>query len=507
MSKGFVRLFGEKQMLYISNMKKAILLFYLFPLLLTLGFGQNLSLNWSAPVIVAGGNTYGNSWPRIDLTASQIPVVSWGNKTTNQVYVSRMDNGSFTSPVNVLPAGMGAYVANWTGPDLAAWGDSVFVTFSSRPMASGKAYIVRSTDGGLTFSDTIQAGNVGNKIPQFPAIDLAEGGNPVVAFMLSEPGFLDPAWEVVRSWDGGNTFGPIVPGSNGTQGEACDCCPADIHVEGNLQLLPFRNNDANIRDNWLAISENAGASFDTVIQMDANNWFLQACPSQGPDAVIAGDTLVSFWTTGANGSNEVWMTLVEVGTYAVTSSRIFDSIPMGGQFKPRVCAKGDTLAAIWEDGRNGTNFDCFLAWSVNGPSGLETHVENAILNSAGTQQMPDIVFSNGVFHIVYSDISSNEIVYRSATLGPATSVAEAVTGSELNFYPNPTDHSLRVQLPVADPGQSSFRLLDLSGRICFEKPILSSSFEVVTQELPAGIYFAEVSLGKQKFRKKVMVMH
>lgn len=489
-------------------MKKPIFLLLAFLSFFVFGLGQSLTLNWSAPITVADGNTYGTSWPRVDLTGSNVPVVMWGNVNANEIYVSRLSGGGFTTPVDVVPAGMDAFVANWAGPDMASWEDSVFVTFSSRPASSGKTYVVRSVDGGLTFSDTIQAGNIGNKITRFPAIDIAEGGNPVVTFMLFEPGFLDPSFEVVRSWDGGNTFGPIVQAGNGTQGEACDCCPTDIHVEGSVQVVPFRNNDANVRDNWMAISQNSGASFDTIMQLDFNNWYLQGCPSQGPDATIAGDTVVSFWTTGANGPNEVWMSTLHLPTYAVTSSQQFDAIPSGGQFKPRVFAKGDTIAAIWEDGRNG-NLDCYFAWSVSGPSGLRANIQNAVAIPGGAQQMPDVVFANGTFHVVYSDFTNDEIVYRSGTLGTSTNVDQDWGLSNIKMYPNPVSSNLRVQVPSDLHQTIQFRLTDLSGKVVIEKQNDPVSFDLSLADLNEGIYFAEFGTSSGMFgqKRKIVVIH
>jgi hypothetical protein len=47
------------------------------------------SISWNSPVTVANGGTYSNVYPRITLTENDIPVVSWENSNSGNIYAAR----------------------------------------------------------------------------------------------------------------------------------------------------------------------------------------------------------------------------------------------------------------------------------------------------------------------------------------------------------------------------------------------------------------------------------
>lgn len=486
-----------------SNMKQLLL----FPLAVVLffntSFSQNPNLIWSTPIEVATGSLFGTSWPRIVLTENDVPVIMWGQPNTRSVFVSRLNSGSFTNPVRVVPQGMNAFIANWAGPDMAASGDSVFVTFKAEPIQSGKVFIVRSTDGGLNFSDTIRVDDIGSDISDFPSIELAPGGNPVVTFMHSGPTFSDPAWEVTRSQDGGNTFSPAIQASGSTPGEACDCCPTTVELSGNLEMVPFRNNDNNIRENYVAVSTNGGISYDTVYQIDTTAWFIPACPSQGPDAAFAGDTAVTIFTSAGSGTSLVYATAMDVNTWSMAWQKRIALSSSATQERPRIIAKGDTLAAMWEDYRNGDS-DVYFVASVRGPSGLLTGAVNAGDPTAGRQENPDMAYANNVFHIVYRDAANVRLLYRTATMDGTVAVEEKIPAS-FKVYPNPSQGSFALEIPKPFTGSSQFSLLDLQGRTVLQKQVSQGEAIVLTEKVNAGIYFGQLENQGTVLQQKIIL--
>jgi hypothetical protein len=485
-------------------MKKILISCVAIVLLFHQARSQSPNLVWSNPIEVADASTYGASWPRIVLADGDVPVVMWGRPSSGRVFVSRLNGGSFTTPLNIVPGGVDAFIQNWAGPDLASAGDSVFVTFKAEPTTTGRVYVVRSLDGGLTFGDTVRADYIGSDISDFPAIEVGPGGNPVVAFMRSGPGFVDPEYEVARSTDGGGTFLPPVPGSNSAPGEVCDCCPTSIEVRGDLQLLPFRNNNGNIRETWMAVSTNAGLSYDTVYRMDTTAWMLNACPSQGPDVTVAGDTIVSVWMSAASGNSQVWATAMDLNTMTVAWQKKLDSGASGAQTRPRIVATGDTLGAIWEDTRNG-NPDCYFVASIRGPSGLLVGGVNAVDPDSARQDNPDLAYANGVFHIVYRDPAHARLVYRTATIDGLLDREKGIAAENFKVFPNPSTGHFSLDIPASLVEGALFRLYDLQGRLLLEKETEGRVTPIDAQDLKPGIYLGRLQSGGQTMQQKVII--
>ncbi|MCH8332130.1 MAG: hypothetical protein IH946_12295, partial [Bacteroidetes bacterium] len=150
------------------------------------GFGQ-ITLDWSDPMEVTDTTTFDNSRPRVAVTSSGVPVVIWGSKNFDILYVSRMDGSDFSDPMELNPTGEDIFTGDWAGPEIAAQGDTVFVTFKLKPEDNWGVYIKRSVDGGVTWDDTVRVENIDSDMTRFPTINVLPGGNPVVAFMKLDP--------------------------------------------------------------------------------------------------------------------------------------------------------------------------------------------------------------------------------------------------------------------------------------------------------------------------------
>src|SRR6187551_2269342 len=133
-------------------MKTKLTLLLISSLFTTELFSQTLT--WSNEIIVANGNTYGYTRPRIAVTTGNIPVVMWGGGMGNEpLYVARWNGTGFNMPATVTPNGVDPAVMTWLGPDLAANGNTAYVVFKREPEMTSNIYIVKSVDGGITWSD------------------------------------------------------------------------------------------------------------------------------------------------------------------------------------------------------------------------------------------------------------------------------------------------------------------------------------------------------------------
>lgn len=379
------------------------------------------AITWEAPITVAMGSMYNNIYPRMSLTDNEVPIVSWMNDNNNNIYTARWNGASFNMPVTINPSGVLPFIANWAGSEIASSGDTVFVTFSTDFSQTSKIYTVRSTDGGMTFQDTVRVDQIGTDVPRFPTIAVGNGGNPVVAFMRLDSGFGNAEYAVARSMNGGSSYMTAITPSLGAVGTVCDCCPATIIANGNQHVVTYRNNDNNIRNMWASYSTDGSASYPVSSEIDETDWMIMSCPSSGPSNIISGDSLVSTWMS--NGK-------VYVGTTNLTTQQNgiqFQLFPMGmgTQNYPIIAGSGDTLGVVWQGSDAGTP-RVFFTSSVTGASGLGAVIDTLTSTFSGSQTRPDLEYSNGKFHVVYSDGNGNDVKYLTGAVEQSVGLKENI---------------------------------------------------------------------------------
>ena len=391
-------------------------------LLLSLNAFAQQTINWGPEISVADGATYGNIRPRLALTTNDEPVVVFGKNGTGRLFVAKGNAGTFGTPVDILPAGLGTYLANWTGPDIAAKGDTIIAVFKALPFEDGKIYAVRSTDGGLTFSDTIRVDDHETGRTFLPALTIAANGNPIVDYMIFDGPNDNPRYVVAQSADAGLTYGSGVTASEFITGEACDCCPAEMVTDGTNQILLFRNNENNIRDIHAVRSTDGGVSFSAGADMEELGWFITSCPSTGPQGIIIGDSLYLVSASRVSGSYRIYIGSGSLnGTLALENqaSPIPPNNNNGTQNYPRISGEGNTMLMVWEE-KETSNPDVFCAVVTNGSiNSFADYKARVNTNTTGVQTNPDIVFKNGFAHIVYQDAVSGDVIYRKGTVGVA----------------------------------------------------------------------------------------
>ena len=183
--------------------------------------------------------------------------------------------------------GISIFADSWAGPDLASKGDTVYAIFKAKSEDTAGIYIVRSFNGGATFSMPARVDNIPGYSSRFPTITTDAAGQPVVGFMKFNTGFTSARWVVIRSTDFGAGFSADALASSYNGEPVCDCCPGTVVSTGNNVALLYRNNWSDKRTSWAGISMNGGAMFPSGMEVDKTNWTISACPSSGPDGVIS----------------------------------------------------------------------------------------------------------------------------------------------------------------------------------------------------------------------------
>lgn len=431
---------------------------FIFTFLFVSAWSQE-TIFWEPEISVSDGSTYGNVRPRIVLAADDTPVVVYG-KSGGILHTSRWNGSSFNTPVPLLPAGMSTYLANWTGPDMASKGDTIVVVFKANPMDEGHIYTVRSTDGGITFSDTIRADNHDEGAVWLPALEMDENGNPTVIYMARDANEEFPRYVVNHSTDAGISYVGEQQVAAGIPEEACDCCPAEYLIDGNREVLLFRNNDANVRDIFGVYSMDGGNTFPESENVNQLGWVITSCPSTGPDGLFINNGLLTVSMSKASGENRVYISQNNASTDLVFQSQLMMTPPTnsnGSQNFPRITGDYNTAIMAWQESETSNN-EIFCSWSSTADlNDLLTNKHQVNTVSTGTQSNPDVIFQNGYIHLVYQDGASGDVIYRR---GYFTSLSSSETTlPEISIYPNPSNGTVYI-----DGDFQSVVLTDLSGR-------------------------------------------
>jgi hypothetical protein len=89
--------------------------------------------------------------------------------------------------------------------------------------------------------------------------------------------------------------------------------------------------------------------------------------------------------------------------------------------------------------------------------------------------------------------------YPNCTVG----IEEETKAVAFNLWPNPAVNELHIELPGSV--SSNFVLRDAIGRSIFQKAFNEKEYTFYLSTIPAGIYTAEIDIGKEKYFKKLMI--
>jgi hypothetical protein len=463
------------------------------------------SFNWSQITVVNDDDLLGFTRPRVTIDNSDAPVVMWGKKNNKEVYVSKMGSTSFGIPVKVIPSGETAFVQDWAGPMIASFHDTVFVTYKSQPENQGFVYTVRSVDGGNTFGDTVRVSN--NNWTRFPTVAVGPGGRPYVAFMEFDSGFVNPHYSVATSVNGGNSYASSVIGSGLAPGEVCDCCPAFISVDNEIISLLFRNNDNDLRDIWVAISTDKAASFAKAADIDNNNWMINSCPSSGPSAIRINDSIVAVWMSGANASPKVNIGTADISNLTIgVNTEVEPNIsPFSNQNYPKIAGEGDTLGLVWQESGAGKLVIKAL-FSTSGIQGLlAADIDTVNDITSVNQKNPHLAYKDGVFHIVWTNENTKEVLYRSVSISNSTGINNKRKNElKIQVSPNPSNGIFNVDVD-AKFINGSLTIYDLLGEIMWQDIIKEKRTSIEIDALRSGFYMIKAEKNGDVLSQQIVI--
>ena len=397
-------------------MKKIISFLIYLPFIVT---GQQL--NFENSVTISNG-TNGFGRPRIALT-NDGPIIIWRKDSTPKVLKASKWNGStFSLPYDICSSDV--IPSSWDGPEIATKGDTVYVVFTSTATTQSSIMMLKSFDGGLSFSDTIRVSenNPSHKY-RMGNIKIDYNGNPIVNYMQYLLNWTEPKQMVNRSINFGDSFLGSVEASQSAPGEPCDCCKASLVLDNDDIFLLFRNNNSNERNSYVSKSVDGGLTFNLVNDIDDYDWMVNGCPATGPLGVVYSDSLLIVRRSGATGNDEIVYNKINKVDLNYSYTRNIDPIIGKIQDYPDITLNGDTIFIAWQDNRNNIP-DCFLSYSTSGVENLSLGIKFTDSLITGPKLNPDLIFKNNLIHLVYNNNGANSIEYIKGSFGQISAIEE-----------------------------------------------------------------------------------
>ena len=454
------------------------------------------TLNWSATQAISSGSQSGYDRPRVVTTANNSPLIMWTKTSTpKSVRVSKWNGTSFSIPYNIVSPVL--EVTGFIGPEIASKGDTVYVIFLSARSPNNYVYLISSFDGGLTFSDTVRVSDNSNTYKfSMPNVTVNTDGNPIVSYMTCTNSWTDWEQMVKVSSDFGNTFSSAFDVSALAPGEPCDCCKSSLVANGNEVFLLFRNNDMDVRNAYVAKSSDGGLTFTTANDIDDANWVIGSCPSTSAQGMLSGDSIIIVRRSGANGQDKLLLSAVNSTDLQYAYNHNIDPISFGVQNFPEIAGNGDTIGIVWQDNRN-SYMDCYFSYSTTGANIISESVYMSDTNNVGSQTDPDICFTNGIFHFVYENVGTHEILYRSATFVNNTAITE-LDNNQFTICPNPTKEKIKISTHL----KGLVSIKNIEGKLLMQVEKKQENEVIDISLLPSGIYTVELQKQTIKFIKQ-----
>ena len=301
------------------------------------------------------------------------------------------------------------------GPEIAAKGDTIYLIFESLIHMNHVIYLKKSFDGGLTFSDTIRvSGNSNTHKFAMPNVAVREDGNPVISYMECLPNWTDWKQIVRTSFDFGQNFSSSAEVSGLSPGEPCDCCQSTMVTNGNDNVfLLFRNNDSNVRNTYIAKSNDGGITFTSAEDLDDVNWVFNTCPTSSPVGTVNNDSIMVIRRNGGSGVNELYKSNINMNDLQKSYFTQLDVSNSPLQDKAEIASFKNSpnwSVVVWEENRNGVK-ECF--YSIIDDNGKKINA-GVISDTSifGHKIEPDICFvSDNNFAIVYTASTQHEVQF------------------------------------------------------------------------------------------------
>jgi len=452
-------------------------------LLLNVNCFSQKTVYWYEPIPVAD-KTYGNLHPRIVLDKADNPIVLWGDPN-GRAFISKWDGRAFSEPVQVNTEGTEVFTESWAGPEMASKGDTMYIVFKQMPEEKGHIMIRHSYDGGKNFSIEEEVEDSNCVLTRFPTVAIDPYGNPLVAFMKLDSGFVNPEYVVAKSTDLGDSFAHYAIVTDYSGGKVSDCCPATVVESGNATVALYSDNLKGVRNIWDGISTNGAGSFTKGLQVDKTNWSTSACQPNAPHGIIISDTVYSVYMSGGD-SSLIYLSKTSLSGMMSVSSPLTGNLPgLVGQNFPRISNLGNATAIAWEQSIASTTQICMSFVSDitrEYPSVYDTIAKGVLANT-------DVTVGAGHIYIVWQDDSSGRVMSKVGRYEQTMANRMLSENTTIALITAPSGKYFTVSLP----GISSILMIDLQGKEYeMDMKCKKSVCKVNIEDLDPGVYIVRI---------------
>ncbi|HEX2339793.1 MAG TPA: sialidase family protein [Vicinamibacterales bacterium] len=247
--------------------------------------------------------------------------------------------GGEQPPRVLLSAGSGT-----TGPRVA-------IVWASHLGASA-IRLARSANGGREFmpaesvSPPEATGHRG-----WPAAAADRAGNAHVVWLDHGHGSWLTARSTSLTTNASRSVGPAR-----VAGGVCYCCKTAIAAgpRGTLYAAWRHVYPGNVRDIAVAVSRDAGATFEAPVRVSEDGWEINGCPDDGPAvAVDSSGTLHIAWPTVVDGSRKSIFYATSRDGRTFTPRREVPGLGSDSRAHPQIAASSDgRVAIVWDEQRD-----------------------------------------------------------------------------------------------------------------------------------------------------------
>lgn len=492
-------------------------------------FGPSIRVNDDPP---------GTSWHGIRSSGQHgiacrgdtVYVVFADQRDIRAVYFSRSTDAGQTWSQNIrIGGGMQDFRGHWASIALDAQGD-VFVAWESlEPEATRNIYFVKSTDAGISWSDSVLVNDTTRSLQWHPSIAVDSSGQKVFIAWADTRSLAPPIpnYDIyfARSTDGGLTFSPSIrvddtgsdPSWQLRASVGCTRSGDTVYVAWDDE-----RNDSPV-DVYFARSIDAGSTFEPNILVNDTVGIVDN-PQWNP----------SLWVSSSGHIYVVWMDFRSGANYQVYFDKSVDGGVGFGQDAivsdsaapasyPSITADdADHIYVAWLDVRNlsTSELDIYFSYSIDGGQSFSPDVRvNDLLGYPGAwdQHVSIAVNNTGMAFIAWETDRNDPLGYEDiycatgSKVGIDELVKQTVQLCYLRISPNPFKQALSIQLPDTEMQEEvTLNIYDISGQRV--KTITGPTSDHITWDgtdvtgsvLPAGVYFCRFMAEGTYFTKKIV---
>jgi mono/diheme cytochrome c family protein len=225
----------------------------------------------------------------------------------------------------------------------------VFTAAAAGDETSVRPLLMRSDDGGRSFSEPVPLGDAMAVRPTFTGCAVAADGRLLFSWLDHRLGVQVPALAATQPHTPSFLRETVLEESVGPRG-VCPCCPTACAGDeaGNL-FLAFRNHVDGFRDISVARRAATAERFTEVRPVVPPTWKFDGCPHDGPALDVHSGTITVGWMDAHTGTPMVYVASGRIDGSDFARPERLDPSSSGGQGNVRFARDtSGMLHAVWE---------------------------------------------------------------------------------------------------------------------------------------------------------------